>query len=71
MSESNTTSPGYTNRNRQRVIRATGLPGTDHGQTVYVLHCEDCATEYGANGSDIFQRLCPSCQGGKPGLSTR
>jgi hypothetical protein len=70
MSESNTTSPGYTNRNRQRVIRATGLPGTDHLQKIYVLHCGDCGTEYGANGSDIFLRLCPSCQGGKPGLPT-
>jgi hypothetical protein len=65
MGESNTTSPGYTNRNRQRVIRATGLPGTDHLQQIYVLCC-DCGTEYGANGSDIFQRRCPNCQGAAP-----
>ncbi len=70
MSESNTTTLGYTNRNRQRVIRATDLAGTDHLQKIYVLRCEDCGTEYGANGSDIFQRLCPNCQGGKPGLRT-
>jgi hypothetical protein len=70
MSESNTTLPGYINRNRQRVIRATDLPGTDHLQKIYVLRCEDCGTEYGANGSDIFQRRCPKCQGGKPGLPT-
>lgn len=50
MSEQSTTSPGYTNRNGQRVIRATDLPGTDHGQRVYVLHCEHCGADYGANG---------------------
>jgi len=62
MNDPNTTLPGYTNRNRQRVVRATDLPGTDHGQRIYVLHCEHCASEYGANGSDIFQRLCPTCR---------
>jgi hypothetical protein len=65
-----TTTPGYVNRNRQEVIRNTGLPGTDHFQFVYVLRCGDCANEYGANGSDIFQRKCPACQGGAPGLTT-
>ncbi len=36
--------------------------------TVYVLQCGGCRHEYGANGSDIFQRRCPACQGGRPGL---
>jgi hypothetical protein len=65
------TDVGYINRNRQRVVRATGLPGNDHLQKVYVLRCQidDCDNEYGANGSDIFQRRCPRCQGGAPGLS--
>lgn len=63
-----TTTIGYVNRNNQEVICATGLPGTDHGQYIYVLRCRDCGHEYGANGSDIFQRKCPKCQGGKPGL---
>jgi hypothetical protein len=70
MKQSTTTSPGFTNRNGQRVLRATDLRGTDHGQHVYVLHCVSCATEYGANGTDIFERLCPVCQGGRPGLPT-
>ena len=70
MNEPTTTSPDYMNRNRQRVVRATDLPGTDHGQRVYVLHCEHCGTDYGANGSDIHHRLCPTCQGGRPGLRT-
>lgn len=62
------TRPGFTNANGQTVVRPTGLPGTDYGQRVYVLRCGRCGDEYGANGSDIFQRKCPACQGGKPGL---
>lgn len=63
-----TTTLGYRNRNGQTVLRSTGLAGTDHGQSVYVLQCGGCKHEYGANGSDIFQRRCPVCQGGRPGL---
>jgi hypothetical protein len=59
-----TTEPGYRNRNGQVVIRPTHLAGTDHYQYVYVLRCGECGHEYGANGSDIFQRKCPNCQGG-------
>jgi hypothetical protein len=64
-----TTRPGYTNRNDQVNVRATGLPGNDYFQCVYVLCCGRCGHEYGANGSDIFQRKCPSCLGGQPGLA--
>ncbi len=64
-----TTTLGYVNRNGQLVVQATGLSGTDHGQYVYLLRCSKCQTEYGANGSDIFQRLCPKCQGGRSGLA--
>jgi hypothetical protein len=71
MSKPTTTTPGYINRNRQRVVRATKLPGTDHLQRIYVMHCEICNTDYGANGSDIFQRHCPACQGGRPGLAIK
>ncbi len=63
-----TTRPGYKNRNRQVVVRTTGLEGTDFGQKVYVLRCGVCGHEYGANGSDIWQRRCPACQKGRPGL---
>jgi hypothetical protein len=63
-----TTEPGYRNRNRQTVVRATELPGTDHNQKIYVLKCGDCGIEYGANGSDIHLRRCPNCQFGRPGL---
>lgn len=63
-----TTRPGYVNPNGQVVIRDTGLPGTDHGQTIYQLGCNPCGHVYGANGSDIFERKCPKCQKGKTGL---
>ncbi len=64
-----TTQVGYVNRNGQEVIRPTGNAGTDHGQYVYVLRCRGCGHEYGANGSDIFQRRCPNHGGGAPGLA--
>ena len=63
-----TTEIGYQNPNGQVVVRKTGLAGIDHDQTVYVLRCEHCGHEYGSNGSDNFQRKCPQCQDGRPGL---
>jgi hypothetical protein len=68
MPKGETTRPGYVNRNNQVVIRNTNLPGTDRGQTVYQLGCAICGHVYGANGSDIFERKCPKCQGGASGL---
>lgn len=64
-----TTEVGYVNRNRQEVIRKTDEPGTDHLQKIYVLRCHPCGSEYGANGSDIHIRRCPTCDGGRPGLA--
>ena len=63
------TSPGWENRNSQVVIRNTGLEGTDSGQSVYELECKHCRNRYGANGTDIWQRRCPNCQRGRPGLA--
>jgi hypothetical protein len=69
MSEVETTRPGYVNQpHSQVVIRNTGLPGNDKNQYVYQLGCSHCGHVYGANGSDIHERKCPMCQGGKPGL---
>jgi hypothetical protein len=64
-----TTDIGYINRNRQMVVARTDVPGTDHGQRVYVLRCGICGHEYGANASDIFQRKCPKHGNGAPGLA--
>ncbi len=44
---------GFTNRNGQTVVRPTGLRGTDHGQSIYVLRCGQCNHEYGDNGSGL------------------
>jgi len=67
-SRKGTTRPGYINKHGSSVVRSTGLAGTDHGKTVYVLRCPN-GHEYRSNGSDIWQRKCPSCQGGRAGLS--
>ena len=64
-----TTDPGYTNKNDQVVLSQTNKRGNDHNQLVYAMRCLKCGHQYGANGSDIWQRLCPSCGGGAPGLS--
>lgn len=63
-----TTEPGYMNANRQQVVCRTDQPGTDHLQYVYILRCTECGFVYGANGSDIHLRKCPSHGDGKPGL---
>ena len=70
MSKRKTTAPGYRNKNGQVNLSRTEPPrrGTDYGQHIYILHCLGCGRNYGANGSDIWQRKCPYCQGGTPGL---
>jgi hypothetical protein len=62
------TETGFVNPNGQVTIRNTGLPGTDHNQYVYQIACSRCGEIYGANGSDIHERKCPACQGGRPGI---
>ena len=66
-----TTRAGYTNRNGQINTGRTepSRAGTDHGQYIYIIKCTKCGERYGANGSDIFERKCPFCQRGRPGLA--
>jgi hypothetical protein len=63
-----TTESGFVNPNGQVTIRNTELPATDHNQYVYQIACSHCGGIYGANGSDIFERKCPYCQVGRPGI---
>lgn len=63
-----TTRDGSRNRNGQINLGCTNRPGTDYGQDVSVLYCPTGDRHSGSNGSDIFQRKCPSHQGGRPGL---
>jgi hypothetical protein len=55
-----TTTPGFENKNGQVVLSRTSSKGTDHNQYIYLLRCKHCGLEYGANGSDIWERKCPS-----------
>lgn len=61
----NTTDVGYVNKNNQKNMGKTHIPGNDHLQWFYQMECGDCGRIYNANGSDIWLRKCPFCQGGK------
>lgn len=65
-----TTEIGYINRNNQKNHGTRGMDGNDHCQASYKLECLEfgCGAVYGANGTDVFQRKCPQCQGGKRGI---
>lgn len=65
-----TTEIGYMNRNNQRCCGHRGKTGNDHAQFAYKMQCMEpnCGHTYGANGSDVFQRKCPSCQAGADGI---
>ena len=58
-----TTEIGYVNKNKQKCYGQRGVAGTDYGQLAYRMECLKCGYVYGANGSDIFERKCPKCQG--------
>jgi hypothetical protein len=62
------TSIGYRNREGQEVVRKTEREGSTPGQRVFILRCTVCDHEYRTEGSEIYDRLCPKCQDGPPGL---
>lgn len=69
------TKVGDINRNGQKLLAKTDVPGNDHMQYVWNVECTRksvegivCGHRYGLNGSDFFQRKCPICQDGLPGL---
>lgn len=63
-----TTKPGTVNTKSQKVIGETGESGNTAGQRAYEMQCMLCKFKYRANGADVWQRKCPRCQGGRPGL---
>jgi hypothetical protein len=67
-SDKGTTKIGYINKHQQKNHGRTGALGTDYANYTYKMECLSFGTFYGANGSDIWQRRCPKCDGGKPGL---
>lgn len=60
------TAAGYVNKNGQRNNGVTDKPGTDLNQMLYAMECLRCGKQYYTNGSDIWLRKCPACQGGRP-----
>ena len=64
--ELKSTEAGYVNKKNQKNLGKTSKPGTDNNQWFYQMECLDCGHQYFANGSDIWQRKCPNCQGGQP-----
>lgn len=59
---------GDINRNGQEILRLTAERGTDHNSRVWALKCRQCSNIYGSNSTDAWERKCPKCQKGKPGL---
>lgn len=58
-----TTEVGYINKNNQRNNGRTDKPGTDYGQWFYEMECLECGHKHLANGSNIYEKKCPNCQG--------
>lgn len=56
---------GYINKNNQKNNGRTDNPGNDHQQWYYNMECLNCGHVYYSNGTDIWQKKCPKCQGGK------
>ena len=63
--EAKSTDIGYVNKNNQRNNEITPHEGTDNNQYFYEMECLNCGHKYYANGTDIWQRKCPACQGGR------
>ena len=61
---------GALNRNRQSLLAKTPFDGTDYNQKIWAVRCTQpgCGHVYGVNGSDFFERKCPKCQAGVPGI---
>lgn len=65
MIEAKSTDIGYVNKNNQKNNGITPHEGTDNNQYFYEMECLNCGHKYYANGTDIWQRKCPACQGGR------
>jgi hypothetical protein len=63
-----TVKKGKVNKNRQRCCGTLDVPGSDENALAYKMECRLCGFVYGANGGDVFERKCPNCQDGEPGI---
>jgi hypothetical protein len=66
---------GELSRNSQKLLDKTERAGTDFNSRMWIVRCMrpsgdgTCDHVYGVDGTDFFQRKCPKCQGGEPGLT--
>ena len=59
---------GEVNRNGLRLVRKTNTMSPNHRYArMWVVCCEKCTHEFGANSCDFHDRKCP-CQGAKAGF---
>lgn len=63
--QSPSTVVGFVNKHKQKNNGRSDKPGTDNLQWFYNMECMKCGYTYLANGSNIYEKKCPSCQGGK------
>lgn len=55
---------GFVNNKNQKNNGRSDVPGTDHLQWFYNMECLNCGHIYHSNGSNIYEKKCPKCQGG-------
>ena len=55
---------GYINKNNQRNNGRTDKSGIDYGHWFYEMECLECGHKYYANGTNLYEKKCPDCQGG-------
>ena len=66
--------PGSLNRHQQLLIAQTAWQGSDERHSIWIVQCMaprdevPCGHMYGIDATEFFQRKCPACQGGPPGL---
>ncbi len=69
LDETGSTRTGTVNKHGQMVMGTRGIAGSEHLQRAFKMFCTHCYLNYGANGSDVWLRKCPRCQGGAPGIA--
>ena len=61
--------PGFVNKNGQVVLYKTEQRNGVQPKMAYKLGCSKCGQVYATRDPDVFERKCPACQGGEPGMS--
>jgi len=67
--ETDSSRSGTVNKHGQMLMGAPAAAGNDPSPRAVKMFCTHCYLSYGANGSDVWLRKCPRCQGGVPGIA--